>query len=155
MATNEWVHLFVHTLDSNPRHWYMETELHHSTESWYTLRESLYLTFEYQSEYPLVDDALELICLKIAEYPLPKCTQLDWTTQVDNAREFYNFTIKEDENPRNINIPVFEGTHAVAKPPLDCPEITAKLKIKKVNIGSEANPKLTSIGDYWDEKTIG
>ena len=29
------------------------------------------------------------------------------------------------------------------------------LKIKKVNIGSEANPKLSSIGDYWDDKTIG
>ena len=24
-SNNEWVHLFVHTLDSNPRHWYMET----------------------------------------------------------------------------------------------------------------------------------
>lgn len=46
-ATDEWVHLFVHTLDSNPRHWYLETELHHGTESWYTLRENLYLTFDH------------------------------------------------------------------------------------------------------------
>ena len=30
---DEWVHLFVHALDSNPRHWYMETELRHGTES--------------------------------------------------------------------------------------------------------------------------
>ena len=30
-----------------------------------------------------------------------------------------------------------------------------KLKIKKVNIRSEENPKLSSIGDYWDDKTIG
>ena len=76
-ATNEWVHLFVHTLDSNPRHWYLETELRHSIGSWYTLRENMYLTFD-QSEYPLVDDALELVCLKIAEDPLPICSQLDW-----------------------------------------------------------------------------
>ena len=74
MATDEWVHLFVHTLDSNPRHWYMETELRHGTEIWYTLTDSLYLTFEYQLEYPLVQDALEIICLKIAEDPLPICT---------------------------------------------------------------------------------
>ena len=57
----------------------METKLHHGTESWYTLTNSLYLTFEYQSEHPLVDDALELVRLKIAEDPLPICTQLDWT----------------------------------------------------------------------------
>ena len=76
-ATDEWVHLFVHTLDSNPRHWYMETKLCHSNESWYTLTYSLYLTFEYQSEYPLVDDALELVHMKIAENPLPICTQID------------------------------------------------------------------------------
>ena len=31
-STNEWVHLFVHTLDSNPRHWYMEIELRCGTK---------------------------------------------------------------------------------------------------------------------------
>ena len=45
-AKDEWVHLFVHTLDSNPRQWYMETELRRGTENWYTLRENLYLTFD-------------------------------------------------------------------------------------------------------------
>ena len=154
-AIDEWVHLFVHTLDSNPRHWYIEIELHHGTESWYTLTDSLYLNFEYQLEDPLVDDALDLVCLKIVEDPLPISTQLDWKTQVENARECYNFTIDEDENPRNINIPESEGTHVVAGPPLECPKISEKLKIKKVNIRSEASTKLTSIGDYQDDKTIG
>jgi len=59
--------------------------------------------------------------LKIAEDPLPICAQLDWIVQVENAREYYNFTIDEDENPRNINIPKFEGSHTVAGPPLECP----------------------------------
>ena len=31
--SDEWVHLFVHTLDSNPRHWYTETKLRHGTEN--------------------------------------------------------------------------------------------------------------------------
>jgi CTP:phosphocholine cytidylyltransferase-like protein len=31
---------------------------------------------------------------------------------------------------------------------------TQPLKLKKVNIGSEENPKMASIGDYWDEKTM-
>ena len=27
-------------------------------------------------------------------------------------------------------------------------------KVKKLNIGMNDNPKMESIGDYWDEKTI-
>ena len=46
IANDEWVHLFVHTLDINPRHWYLETELCRGTKNWYTLRENLYLTFD-------------------------------------------------------------------------------------------------------------
>ena len=78
-SSHEWVHLFVHTLDSSPRHWYAETELRCGSEDWQTLRENLYLTFD-QSEYPSVDDALELVCIKIANDPLPICIQTDWTT---------------------------------------------------------------------------
>ena len=132
----------------------METELRHGTESWYILRENMNLTFD-QSEYPLVDDAFELVHMKIAEDTSPICTQLDWTVQIENARECYNFTIDEDDNPRNINISDSEGSRAVAGPTLECPEITEKLKIKKVNIGTEETPKITSIGNYWDDKTIG
>jgi CTP:phosphocholine cytidylyltransferase-like protein len=28
------------------------------------------------------------------------------------------------------------------------------IKVKKVNIGTNDNPKMASIGDYWDEQTI-
>ena len=38
---------------------------------------------------------------------------------------------------------------------LEIIEITEKVKIKKVNIGIEANPKMASIGDYWDDETVG
>jgi len=71
-SSDEWVHLFVHTLDSSPTHWYVEIELCHGTEDWQTLKENLYLTFD-QSEYPSVDDALELVHIKIADDPLPIC----------------------------------------------------------------------------------
>ena len=30
---DEWVHLFVHTLDTSPRNWYTETELRKGTPS--------------------------------------------------------------------------------------------------------------------------
>ena len=32
--------------------------------------------------------------------------------------------------------------------------MTQLLKIKKVNIGTEENPKFANIGDYWDEETM-
>jgi hypothetical protein len=28
------------------------------------------------------------------------------------------------------------------------------IKVKKVNIGTNDNPKMASIGDYWDEQTL-
>jgi hypothetical protein len=30
----------------------------------------------------------------------------------------------------------------------------APIKVKKFNIGTAENPKMASIGDYWDEQTI-
>ena len=110
----------------------METKLCRGTENWQTLRENLYLTFD-QSEYPLVDDALELLHIRVADDPLPISIQTDWTAQTENPKECYNFTIEEDDDPRNINILESEGSRAVAGPTLYCQEITEKLKIKKVN----------------------
>ena len=45
-SKDEWVHLFVHTLDISPRYWYVEIELRRGTENWQTVREKLYLTFD-------------------------------------------------------------------------------------------------------------
>ena len=78
-SKDEWVHLFVDTLDSSPRHWYVEIELHRGTKNWQTLRENLYLTFD-QSEYPLVDDVLEVLCIRVVDDPLPISIQTYWTT---------------------------------------------------------------------------
>ena len=36
---DEWVHLFVHTLDPIPKNWYTETELHRGTKTWSLLIE--------------------------------------------------------------------------------------------------------------------
>jgi hypothetical protein len=42
----------------------------------------------------------------------------------------------------------------VEGPPLESEVIVVSIKVKKVNIGTVENPKMASIGDYWDEKTV-
>jgi hypothetical protein len=39
-------------------------------------------------------------------------------------------------------------------PPIESEVISASIKVKKVNIGSVENPKMASIGDYWDEQMV-
>jgi hypothetical protein len=39
----------------------------------------------------------------------------------------------------------------VEGPPLESEVISAPIKVKKVNIGIIEQPKMASIGDYWDE----
>jgi hypothetical protein len=37
---------------------------------------------------------------------------------------------------------------------LESKVFAAPIKVKKVNIGTNYNPKMASIGDYWDEQTV-
>ena len=75
------------------------------------------LTFAFESEYPSVDQALDIIKSKIFEdFTLSVQTQPDWALQLKYALECYNFEAEpedEDEDPRNTNIPESEGTRDV------------------------------------------
>jgi hypothetical protein len=42
----------------------------------------------------------------------------------------------------------------VEGPCLESEVFVAPIKVNKVNIGTTENPKMESIGDYWDEQTI-
>ena len=64
---DEWVHLFVHTLDTTPRNWYTEAELRNGTENWPLLNDGFKLTFDFESEYPKIVDALHMIRIKVFE----------------------------------------------------------------------------------------
>ena len=137
----------MHTLGTIPKNWYIEIEFHRGTKDWSLLIDAFKLTFGFESEYPKIDDALEVIRTKIFEdAPFPLFNQLDWATQLETTLECYNFTADEDEDPRNVNIPESEGSHEVEGPKLEVPEITKNVNLKKVNIGIESNPKIASIG---------
>jgi hypothetical protein len=75
---------------------------------------------------------------------------------VQKLLECYNVTKEEyeEEDPRNVQIPETEGTHAVEGPELASVAYTQPIKTKKVNIGTTKNPKFAQIGDYWNDETI-
>lgn len=153
---DEWVHLFVHTLDTIPKNWYTEIELRRGTENWSLMIDGFKINFGFESEYPKVDTTLEMIRVKVFDDCPPQIVnQLDWAAQMENVMECYNLAVDEEEDAHNVNIPKSERSRDVQGPMLEIPEITKKVKIKKVNIGTEADPKFASIGDYWDDETIG
>ena len=125
---DEWVHRFIHTLDTVPRNWYTEIELRKGTTTWPLMIDSFLLTFTFESKYPNVDQALDIIKTKILEDCTPSVqTQSEWSVQLTEALECYNFQVEpedEDEDPRSTNILESEGTHDVEGPQLEIPEIS-------------------------------
>ena len=153
---DEWVHLFVQTLDTLPEKWYSETELCRGTKTWSLLIEGFKLAFYFELEYPEIDDALEVISIELFDdYPLLELNQPDWAAQMKNAIECYNFATNEEENHRNVNRLESEGSRDDQGPSLELPKITEKVKIKKINIGTEEDLNFASIGYYWDDETVG
>jgi hypothetical protein len=60
----------------------------------------------------------------------------------------------DEDDPLNIQITEIEGEREVEGPSMESKVFSPPIKVKKVNIGTLENPKMASIGDYWDEKTI-
>jgi hypothetical protein len=54
----------------------------------------------------------------------------------------------------DIQIEEVEGERDVEGPPIESEVISVPIKVKKVNIGTTEQPKMASIGDYWDEQTV-
>ena len=137
--------------------WYLETELHYGTTKWDILMEGFLLTFYFEDEFVSIDESLQEI--KVVIFIMPQepmeWIQPDWSTQLCHALECYNVTVEEeDEYMRNINIPKAKGHREVKGPQIYNPDITASLKTKKVNIGTEVEPKFAKIGDYRNDATM-
>jgi hypothetical protein len=63
----------------------------------------------------------------------------------DDLEELRHLTFKESEGTRDVKDTISDGVSS---------SYTKPLKLQKVNIGTEEHPKMTSIGDYWDEQTV-
>ena len=67
---------------------------------------------------------------------------------------YYNLEGDLDDDLTNINILELEGMCEVEGSGISSNQFLKPLKIKKVNIGSLANPKFANTGDYWDEEIV-
>jgi hypothetical protein len=57
----------------------------------------------------------------------------------------------DEDNMHNIQITEIEGERKVEGPSLESKVFVALIKVKKFNIGTNNNPKMVNIGEYWDE----
>lgn len=137
--------------------WNLETELRHGTTEWDILSEIILLMFIFEDGFECIDEVLQEIKGVIFRMPkeLVELTQPDLSAQLVHALECYHVTIEEEEEvPWNINIPKLEGHCEVERPQTENPHVTEPLKIHKLNIRSDTEPKFAKIGDYWDEDTF-
>jgi hypothetical protein len=114
-------------------------------------------TFFFESQHPMVDQALQVVRQKLFE-EAPNLTleqdEDEWNAPLQKMQGCYNINADEDDDPMNVNIIEIEGQRDVEGPGVKLYFIGQPIKIKKVNIGTEKTPKLANVGDYWDDATI-
>lgn len=67
----EWVHGFIHRLETIPQNWYLETKLQHGTACWAEMVHGFIITFIFEDDYPNIDAALNIVKKKIFENEVP------------------------------------------------------------------------------------
>ena len=64
----KWVHKFINTLDTcTPINWYLQAELCLITTDWEGMTQNFITTFLFESEYPSVDQELQIVRQKVFE----------------------------------------------------------------------------------------
>jgi hypothetical protein len=105
----EWTHLFVHTLDTIPKNWYIELEVHKETRDWEELTKNFKVTFSFENNNPLIDSALQVIKNNIfasedllGSIPLYSVPRV--TATVEEVLHCYNVAEEDqdEEDPRKL-----------------------------------------------------
>jgi len=113
----EWVHMFVSTLDTVPRNWYIELELRQGTRTWGEMVKDFIGTFSFEDDNPTIDSALQVVKERIwdEEEIVTERTESVWDEKMDYALACYNVAVdigdpeSEEEDPRHLDIVETEG----------------------------------------------
>jgi hypothetical protein len=57
----QWVQKFINTLDTTPINWYLQEELCLITANWEGMTHNFVTTFLFESQYPSVDQVLQIV----------------------------------------------------------------------------------------------
>jgi hypothetical protein len=138
-------------LDTTLINWYLQAELRLLTSEWEGMIQNFITTFLFESEFPSVDQALQMVRQKVfkeASGLLLEQEEDEWTAPLQKQQLCYNINADEDDDPRKVNIVETEGQRDVEGPGVELPFIGQPIKINKFNIGIEETPKLANVGDY-------
>jgi hypothetical protein len=112
----EWMHIFIHTLDTILKNWYLELEMHRETTRWEELVQRFKVTFTFEHESPSIDAVLQAIRTKIFSEEgsmevVSVCSAHRANIIVHELLECYNVAKEEhdEEDPRNVQVPETEG----------------------------------------------
>ena len=122
----QWVHKFINTLDTTPINWYLQAELRLITTDWEGMTQNFVTTFLFDSQYPSVDQALQIVrqkVLKEASIPPLEQAKDEWTSPLQKLQGCYNINVDEDDDPRKVNIAETEGQRDVEGPGVELPFI--------------------------------
>jgi hypothetical protein len=118
------------------------------------------VTFSFEHENPNIDSTLKQIrgVIFIDEPEVELMTEYQQQNRQTVKELLSCYHVEEEapdeDDPHNIHITEIEGEREVEGPSLESEVFVAPIKVKKVNIGTTDNPKMASIGDYWDEQTV-
>jgi hypothetical protein len=106
-------------LDTTPINWYLQEELHLTTADWYGMTQKFVPTFLFDSQYPTIDQYLQVVRHKLFEeapnLPVEK-EEDEWTAPLQKLQGCYNINVDEDDDPRNVNIIEKKGHRDIEGP---------------------------------------
>jgi hypothetical protein len=134
--------------------------LHKGTTTWRTLQQYFTITFSFEHENPNIDATLKrirgVIFIKEPEIEFIREEKQRNKQTVKELLSCYHVQEEapDEDDPHDIQIKEVEGKRDVEGPPIESEVISMPIKVNKVNIGTTEQPKMASIGDYWDEQIV-
>lgn len=118
--------MFISTLDTIPRNWYIELELRRGTKTCGEMVNHFIGTFSFEDENPTIDIALQVVKENIWDEGkiMTELEESEWDVEMDYALACYKLATdggdseRKEEDPRHLDIIETKGEREVQGPKL-------------------------------------